>query len=205
MSVNSVFSCPTLREALTYCPGGRLEIDRGRGDRHGATSEEEPVARLMQQQLSGATLTLPSHPAQHSGDSQRIFLTSTASLHFPHYWKLDTVICYWVSGLQSLSLYGKLNAALSVMSGITVLCDGPLSHTWSQCIACMPSPFKCWRFHVLWSYGIKSTLITKNEVLEYKTDKFYKVVTIVLSVWCKIYVCTRLFTLSESERGFGVI
>lgn len=38
--------------------------------------------------------TLPVQAQYAQGTSQRIFLTSTGSLHFPHYWKLDTVICY---------------------------------------------------------------------------------------------------------------
>ena len=36
----------------------------------------------------------PSPRSTGSGDGQMISLTSTRSLHFPHYWKQDTVICY---------------------------------------------------------------------------------------------------------------
>lgn len=149
LSVSS-FSCPTLGEASTCCSRGQTQTDRHRGDRQRGRPTEEPVAMLMQR--SGATVTLPALPSSVcSGDSQSIFLTSTGSLHFPHYWKVDTVICYWVSGLQSQSLYGKLNAVLSVMNRITVICDGPVSHTWGWAVSkWKPSSIRfyslcCWR------------------------------------------------------------
>lgn len=85
MSVSSIFSCATLGETSTCCPRGQTQTDRHRGDRQRGRPWEEPVAMLMQWQLSGATVTEPSPCGSvRSGHSQRIFLTSTGSLHFPH-------------------------------------------------------------------------------------------------------------------------
>ncbi len=62
MTVSSIFSCATLREASNFCPRGQAQTDRHRGDRQRGRPWEEPVAMLMQCRLSGATVTSPTTP-----------------------------------------------------------------------------------------------------------------------------------------------
>lgn len=122
MSVNSHLLMSNLgAEAMTCSPRERTETDGHRGDRQTGRPREEPVVMWIQLQLSAATLTTPHPSLRTQGTTGRFLSLPLAAFRFPHYWKLDTVICYWVCGLLRPSLNDKLKAGLFVISGIPLL------------------------------------------------------------------------------------
>lgn len=122
MSVNSIFLCPTLGWRPWFAA---QESSLGLTDKEDTDRKAETVRMQIQLQLSGATLTTPHLSLPTQGTTSRFLWLPLAAFHFPHDWKLDTVICYWVCGLLRPSLYGKLKAGLySVVDH--------WSHTWGS-------------------------------------------------------------------------
>lgn len=154
MSVSSIFSCPTLGAALPCCPRGQAQTDRRSGDRQRGRPGEEPVAMLMWQRLSGATVTLPPRPAQRAqGTASGFFSLPQAAFifHTSGNWTLSSVIeflgcraCLWTGNwMQCFLLWTGLQ--LFVMGQLVIPEDGlfanegPHSCIFIPCVALVES------------------------------------------------------------------
>ena len=100
-------------------------------DRRRGRPGEEPAAMLMQSWLSDATVTLPPRPAQCAQGRARRFLSLPQAafiFHTTGNWTLSSVT--ESLGCTAYLCMGNWLLWFSVLSRITVICDGPTSHTW---------------------------------------------------------------------------
>lgn len=104
--------CPIFRQRGHACqtprvqiwpalPHGWVQTDRRWGSRQKDGPGEE-ICRYANEALAVSDRTLGGQLCKAQG-REGGFFSSTGRLHFPHQWKLDTVICHWVPGLGRIS------------------------------------------------------------------------------------------------------